>query len=189
MKKNLKKNKKTEGPWVKRSWPIQRQMKVLYHESWKVRSAFSAEPTLGWGELWGDGRKRGRAEAGWVTWAFVGRWWEAPPWPIALNAKQRCHCLTSAATDTCAACFSGNQKQNNRPPPSTAHIHASPPCFSSTAAHIRTPQKLTPAYYRRIPIQQQPRPDGAQHSPTLLTSDVYREWEVRQWRHSGCRFS
>lgn len=85
-----------------------------------------------------------------MTWAFVGRRWEAPPWPLALNAKQHCHCLTSAAADACAACFSGNQEQKQTAPPphpskkkkathtphpaplppGTAHIHASLPCFS-----------------------------------------------------------
>lgn len=72
-----------------------------------------------------------------MTWAFVGRWWEAPPWPLARNAKQHCHCLMSGAADACAACFSGNQEQKQsppphppHPPPSTAHIHASPTCFS-----------------------------------------------------------
>lgn len=42
---------------------------------------------------------------------LCGRWWEAPPWPLALNAKQQCHCLASAAADACAWCFSGNQEQ------------------------------------------------------------------------------
>lgn len=56
----------------------------------------------------GDGRKWGRAETGWLTWAFVGRWWEAPPWPPSQNAKQHCYCVMSAAR------FSGNQKKTTK---------------------------------------------------------------------------
>lgn len=60
-----------------------------------------------------------------MTWAFVGRWWEAPPWPLVLNAKQRCHCLASAAADACAGCFSGNQEQKQTaPPPPALHTYA-----------------------------------------------------------------
>lgn len=123
-------------------------------------SVFSAGPAMGWGELWGDGRKWGRAEAGWVTWAFVGRWWEAPPWPLAWNAKQRCHCLTSVAADACAACFSGNQEQTQTAPPAlhtyTPHHHVSlNPCASqdSTKARANILQE-------KIPIQQEQWPDG-----------------------------
>lgn len=94
---------------------------------------FSAGPAAeGEVRLWGDGRKRGRAKAGWVTWAFVGRWWEAPPWPLALNAKQRCHCLASAAAaDACAGGFSGNQEQKQTPSP--PHL---PPGFAHTRPTI-----------------------------------------------------
>lgn len=84
-----------------------------------------------WGEVSCGGMEgnKGGAKAGWVTWAFVGRWWEAPPWPLALNAKQHCHCLTSAAADACAGCFSGNQEQK-QPPPALHTYKPFPPCFS-----------------------------------------------------------
>lgn len=75
---------------------------------------FSAGTAVGWGALWGDGRKLegggGVSEPKRVTWAFVGRWWQAPPWPLPLNAKQQSFCLASAAVDACAEGFSDNQE-------------------------------------------------------------------------------
>lgn len=41
-----------------------------------------------------------------MTWAFVGRWWEAPPWPLARNAKQRCHCLSERSGGRMRRCVS-----------------------------------------------------------------------------------
>lgn len=113
--------------------------------------------------LWGDGRKWGRAQAGWVTWAFVGRWWEAPPWPLALNAKQRCHCLASAAAaDACAGCFSGNQEQKQTTPPllssssSQAYTHAPHHPDSRSACTSKTHTNIL---HVGIPMQQKRRPD------------------------------
>lgn len=127
--------------WDKSSQPLQTEMRVLLsHESWGVGArengekplVFSAGPAVGWGELWGDGKKEGRAKAGWVTWAFVGRWWEAPPWPLALNVKQHCHCLASAAADACAAVSLATRNRNKLPPhpPPTTAPSLCPPLFA-----------------------------------------------------------
>lgn len=99
------------------SWPITRQIAGLFTERCEERRVEEAARLclkLRWAEVnWqGDGRnggrEGGRAEGGWLTWAFVGRWWEAPPWPPSQNAKQRCYCAMSAAR------FSGNQKQTTK---------------------------------------------------------------------------
>lgn len=150
-------------------------------------SVFSAGPVMGWGELWGDGRKWGRAEAGWVTWAFVGRWWEAPPWPLARNAKQHCHCLMSGAADACAACFSGNQEQKQSPPP------PSPPPTPEHCTHTRlanmflwTPQHL------RTPHTPYDRSSGQTERRILPHSWPQRSTESKRsdkWWHSGRLFS
>lgn len=123
--KELTKNKEvqvlfmvTKSCTLKAEWLGECWVDVQGEEK-KFEEAFSF---LSWGYTgvrWVvGGRKWGRAEAGWVTWAFVGRWWEAPPWLLTQNAKQCCHCLTSVAADACASCFSGNQKQKKTPPPS-----------------------------------------------------------------------
>lgn len=75
-----------------------------------------------------------------MTWAFVGRWWEAPPWPLALNAKQHSHCLTSAAADACAGCFSGNQEQKQTAPPALHTYRFTTSLLLWTPVHLRTPQ-------------------------------------------------
>lgn len=151
-------------------------------ENGEKLSVFSAGPVMGWGELWGDGRKWGRAEAGWVTWAFVGRWWEAPPWPLARNAKQHCHCLTSGAADACAACFSGNQEQKQSPPslhppthpPSTAHIHASPTCFSEphSISGLRTLRTTGAAARRSATFSHTPDLRGLQRARGQTSGDT-----------------
>lgn len=99
------------------SWPISREMAV--RRAWwrRQRSSGWSSELFQLGLRWpdgGDGRKWEGAKAVWLTWAFVGRWWEAPPWPPSQNAKQRCYCVSSTATDACAARFSGNQKHSTK---------------------------------------------------------------------------
>lgn len=100
------------------------------------------------------GVRGGGVEAAWVTWAFVGRWWEAPPWPLALNAKQQRHCLTSAAADACAGCFSGNWGKKQTAPP--VLIHASPPasldpCAPQDSTNTHANIRHTPGALRECP--------------------------------------
>lgn len=45
----------------------------------------------------------------WLTWAFVGRRWEALPRPHILNAKQHCYCVRRAAAAAWTSRRSGNQ--------------------------------------------------------------------------------
>lgn len=44
----------------------------------------------------------------WLTWAFVGRRWEALPQPHVLNAKQHCYCVRRAAAAAWTSRLSGN---------------------------------------------------------------------------------
>lgn len=119
-----------------------------------------------------------------MTWAFVGRWWEAPPWPLALNAKQRCHCLTSAAADACAGCFSGNQEQKQTAP---LPQHCTHTC-KHRGSEKQGGEDLTKAHANilqvGIPIQQQPRPDVCNMLPQSLPLRSTESERSDKWRHS-----
>lgn len=86
-------------------------------------------------------REKARTARRWLTWAFVGRRWEALPQPHVLNAKQHCYCVREQQQPHGLAVALVTSR-NTQPYANThTHIHKSVLLSIIRVTHGLTPQR------------------------------------------------